>query len=172
MAETDAFKKYLDAGIAFTQLTRARAEQVVKDLVKAGDLQRGQRKAAIDELVERSRRNAEALAGQVRGEVDSHLAGLGLARQSDVQRLEAEIAALRLLVAGAEAAPTAPVSTEPVVHKPPVAKPVKARRTTGATKATGAAKAAKSESAGVVAAESPAPASGSAPVKKAARKRA
>ena len=51
MAQTDALKKYLDAGMAFTQLTRSKAEQVVKDLVAAGELQRNQAKSAIDELV-------------------------------------------------------------------------------------------------------------------------
>ena len=95
MAQTDALKKYLDAGMAFTSLTRARAEQVVKELVAAGELQRNQTKGAIDDLLERSKKNAEALSEQVRKEVDSQLASLGLARKADVERLEAELAKLR-----------------------------------------------------------------------------
>ena len=83
MAQTDALKKYLEAGMAFTQLTRSKAEQVVKDLVAAGELQRNQAKSAIDELVERSRKNADLLAEQVRKEVDSQLSRLGLARDAD-----------------------------------------------------------------------------------------
>ncbi|MEY2477519.1 MAG: hypothetical protein QOG87_2834, partial [Actinomycetota bacterium] len=42
MAQNDMLRRYLDAGMAFTQLTRARAEAIVKDLVKAGELQREQ----------------------------------------------------------------------------------------------------------------------------------
>jgi len=95
MSQTDALKKYLDAGMAFTALTRARAEQVVKDLVAAGDLQRNQAKGAIDELLDRSRKNTETLAEQVRQEVDSQLANLGLARKADVERLEEELAKLK-----------------------------------------------------------------------------
>ncbi len=95
MSQTDALKKYLDAGMAFTALTRARAEQVVKDLVAAGDLQRNQAKGAIDELLDRSRKNTETLAEQVRQEVDSQLANLGLARKGDVERLEQELAKLK-----------------------------------------------------------------------------
>ncbi len=95
MAQTDALKKYLDAGMAFTALTRSRAEQVVKELVAAGELQRNQTKGAIDELVERSKKNAETLSEQVRKEVDSQLASLGLARKADVERLEAELAELK-----------------------------------------------------------------------------
>ena len=95
MAQTDALKKYLDAGMAFTALTRARAEQVVKDLVAAGELQRSQAKEAIDDLIERSNKNGETLAEQVRKEVDSQLASLGLVRKGDLERLEAELAELK-----------------------------------------------------------------------------
>ena len=34
MADSNVLKRYLDAGVAFTQLTQARAEALVKDLVK------------------------------------------------------------------------------------------------------------------------------------------
>jgi len=76
MAQTDALKKYLDAGMAFTQVTRKRAEQVVKELVAAGELHRSQAKSAIEDLIERSRSNAELLSEQVRKEVASQLARL------------------------------------------------------------------------------------------------
>jgi polyhydroxyalkanoate synthesis regulator phasin len=36
MAQTDILKRYLDTGLAFTAMTQARAEALVKDLVKAG----------------------------------------------------------------------------------------------------------------------------------------
>ena len=39
MAENPLIKRYLDAGMAFTQMTQARAEAIVKDLVKAGEVQ-------------------------------------------------------------------------------------------------------------------------------------
>ena len=36
MAQNDVLKRYIDAGLAFTALTQARAEALVKDLVKVG----------------------------------------------------------------------------------------------------------------------------------------
>src|SRR4051794_2255822 len=42
MPEQDLFKRYLDAGVAFTQMTRAKAEELVKEWVKAGEVQRDQ----------------------------------------------------------------------------------------------------------------------------------
>ena len=41
MANKDPFQKYLDAGIAFTNMTRARAEELVQELVRSGEFQRG-----------------------------------------------------------------------------------------------------------------------------------
>ena len=38
-AQNTPFKKYLDAGMAFTALTQSKAEALVKDLVKTGEVQ-------------------------------------------------------------------------------------------------------------------------------------
>ncbi len=59
MARNDLFKRYLDAGAAFTALTQAKAEGIVKDLVKTGELQAEQAQRAVQDLVERSRKNTE-----------------------------------------------------------------------------------------------------------------
>ena len=79
MAQSDILKRYLDAGMAFTQLTRARADGIVKELVRAGEVRRERTQETVDDLVERSRRNTEALLSMVRKEVTSQLSQLGLA---------------------------------------------------------------------------------------------
>ena len=88
MAQSDILKRYLDAGMAFTQLTRARADAIVKELVRAGEVRRERTQETVDDLVERSRRNTEALLGLVRKEVTSQLSQLGLATKEDLARLE------------------------------------------------------------------------------------
>ena len=126
MSQSDALKRYLEAGMAFTQLTRKRAEQVVKDLVAAGDLQRNQAKEAIDELIERSRTNTDALAEQVRKEVDSQLSNMGLARKADVERLEAELERLKGSGSKEPAEPAkAKAPAEPTEKEPAEAAPAK-----------------------------------------------
>jgi polyhydroxyalkanoate synthesis regulator phasin len=92
MPENDTLKRYLDAGMAFTQLTRARAEEMVKDLVKRGELRREQVQEQVDDLLDRSRQNTEALVGVVRKEIADQLGNLGLATKEDIKRLEAKIA--------------------------------------------------------------------------------
>jgi polyhydroxyalkanoate synthesis regulator phasin len=94
MAQNDTLKRYLDAGIQFTSMTQSRAEAIVKDLVKAGELQTEQAQSAVLELVDRSRKNTEKLFTQVRTEVRAQVKALGLATQADIERLERKINAI------------------------------------------------------------------------------
>src|SRR5262245_8019281 len=92
MAENDLLKRLLDAGMTFTAMTQARAEDLIRDLVRAGEVQAEQARSVIDELVDRSRRNSERLIDAVRAEIRQQMASLGLATRSDVERLERRIA--------------------------------------------------------------------------------
>lgn len=78
MAKNPLIKRYLDAGMAFTQMTQSRAEAIVKDLVKKGEVKSKQAEELIDELLERSRANTEGLLELVRTEVRDQLVSLGL----------------------------------------------------------------------------------------------
>ena len=95
MAQTDLLKKYLDAGLAFTQMTQQRAEAIVKDLVKAGEVQAEQATQRRNELIERSRENTEKMFESIRREVRDQVKSLGLATQDDIRGLRAEIASLK-----------------------------------------------------------------------------
>lgn len=92
MANNDLLKRLLDAGMTFTAMTQARAEDLIRDLVRAGEVQAEQAQTVIDELVDRSRRNSERLIDAVRTEIRQQMASLGLATKSDVERLERRIA--------------------------------------------------------------------------------
>src|SRR4051794_37979581 len=115
MPQNDMLKRYLDAGIAFTQMTRARAEGIVKDLVKAGEVQRDQTQERVDELMDRSRKNTEQLLELVRSEVRQQFSAMGLATKDDIERIEARLNA----TGTARAAGTAKRST---TKKAPAAK--------------------------------------------------
>jgi len=95
MPQTDLLKKYLDAGLAFTQMTQQRAEAIVKDLVKAGEVQAEQATQRRNELIERSRENTEKMFESIRREVRDQVKSLGLATQDDIRGLRAEIASLK-----------------------------------------------------------------------------
>ena len=78
MAQNDTIKRYLDAGMAFTQMSREKAEEFVKDLVKQGDVRRKEAEDVIEALVERSRKNTEDLVAIVRQEIADQLRNIGL----------------------------------------------------------------------------------------------
>ena len=105
MAQGDLWNRYLEAGMEFSKMTRARAESIVKDLIKAGEVQREQRQQRIEELLDRSRKNTEDLVGAVRKELDRQLSTLGLATNADIDKLEAKINALAKAKSTATKAP-------------------------------------------------------------------
>lgn len=80
------------SGVA--ELTRNRAEQVAKNLVKAGDARKDQTSVLVRELLRRSAENRRELTSFVRSEIKHQIEGLGLASKRDVERLERRIARL------------------------------------------------------------------------------
>ena len=137
MAQNDMLKRYLDAGIAFTNMSRKRAEGIVNDLVKTGEIQRDQAQERVEELVDRSRRNTEALVDRMRKELSTQLASMGLATKADIERIERRLAAL----GNAKASAPKPSAPKPAATK--AAPPAKKAAPTAAKKAAPAKKAAK-----------------------------
>lgn len=78
MAISDPWKRYLEAGMELTEVPRARAEKLVRDLVRAGEIQRQEAQHRVEELLDRSRKTTEAVAETVRVEVMRQLQNLGL----------------------------------------------------------------------------------------------
>lgn len=91
MPESDFWKRSLDAGLTFTSLTRSRAEAIVRDLVKAGEVRREQAQERVEYLLDRSRRNTEQLVSLIRKEIAQQLSAAGLATKDDLARLEAKL---------------------------------------------------------------------------------
>jgi polyhydroxyalkanoate synthesis regulator phasin len=91
MANNDPFRRYIDAGAALTQLTRARAEELVQELVKNGEVQRKEAQAKVDDLIERSRKSTEALLSLVHAEVSNQLSSLGIGSLDDLARQVASL---------------------------------------------------------------------------------
>ncbi|HQU26134.1 MAG TPA: hypothetical protein PLS29_03785 [Acidimicrobiales bacterium] len=78
MATNDSLQRYIDAGVAFTNMTRKKAEDLVSELVQNGDLQKGEARARVDELLERSRQGTEVIVTAVRSEVARQLEAVGI----------------------------------------------------------------------------------------------
>ena len=95
MAQNELFQRYLEAGVQFTQMTRERAEAIVRDLVKAGEVQAEQTQALVNDVLERSRKNTERLVEQIRAEVRKQMSLAEFVTKDTVSRLQAQIDELR-----------------------------------------------------------------------------
>ena len=86
MAENDGMRRYVEAATALTQITRARAEELVRELIKAGELERHRAQDWVEDLVKTSRERSEALVSTVRGEVRQQLKDLGFTNMDDLAK--------------------------------------------------------------------------------------
>jgi len=101
--QSSDWKRALEAGMQFTELRRSQARSIVSELVSQGHLARDQMGAAVDEVVEMSRRRSDDLRKVVQNEVQRQLGALGLATRADLTALER-----RLTRANREANKTGP----------------------------------------------------------------
>ncbi len=86
------------ASIGFFQVTKAKAEQIIDDLIKKGDLDKSERKAAIMELLEKAEKSTASFRKKVLNEADK--AGqsakklakdLAWAKQADMKKLNDKV---------------------------------------------------------------------------------
>lgn len=90
----DELKRLALVTSGMAELTRARAEQLVKDLVKAGDVRRDQASSLVLELLRRSQENRKEIATYVKAEISKQVEGLGLATKRDLERIERKVGRL------------------------------------------------------------------------------
>src|SRR5580692_10463536 len=93
MTENDGLRRYVEAATALTQITRSRAEELVRELIKAGELERHRAQDWVEDLVKTSRDRSEALVHTVRGEVRQQLKDLGFTNVDDLAKKVADILA-------------------------------------------------------------------------------
>jgi polyhydroxyalkanoate synthesis regulator phasin len=93
MVENEGLRRYIDAGMALTQITRARADELVRDLIKTGEIERTRAQEWVEDLVRQSRERSEAFVHLVRNEVRAQLDELGVTNLDDLAKRVAEILA-------------------------------------------------------------------------------
>jgi polyhydroxyalkanoate synthesis regulator phasin len=91
MASNERIRKYLDAGSVLGQVTRGRAEEIVRELVNAGEIPRGQAQEWVDTMVERSKKTSENLLELVRREVHTQLSKIDSASVEQIANQVAEV---------------------------------------------------------------------------------
>src|SRR5579875_1816869 len=88
MARDERLKKVQGAGADFLETARARAEEFLRELSRAGGDTQERAQGALDELVEGGRKGTEQLVAVIRREITNQLGLLGLATKEDLAALE------------------------------------------------------------------------------------
>jgi polyhydroxyalkanoate synthesis regulator phasin len=122
----DALRRYVDAMVGATEVSRERAEKIIGDLARRGEVRTRDMQKAARELAERSARNQRDLARLIQKEVKRQVEALGLATRDDVGDLRERVGSLEDGSPHAATKPTAKPSRKPS-RKPP------ARRSRAAT---------------------------------------
>ena len=94
MAQNDLLKRYIDAGLAFTALTQARAEALVKDLVKAGRSRPTRPATRWPTCSSAAGRTARSCSRPSAPRCGSRSPASGIATQADLDRIEERIASV------------------------------------------------------------------------------
>ncbi len=90
-----SMQRYLDAASGLTEMTTAKAEQIAKQLVRSGEAAGDQVGEIVDELLERQRKNREAVSALVKSETTRAVRSMGLATTAEVERLQKQVADLK-----------------------------------------------------------------------------
>jgi polyhydroxyalkanoate synthesis regulator phasin len=111
----DELRRVALFGSGVAELTRNRAEQLVKDLT-GGGLGAADARGVVKDLIDRSRDNRKEIVSLVRGEIENQISHLGLASRRDIEKLEKRVERLEerykqlreTVAAAAKAQPKAP----------------------------------------------------------------
>lgn len=90
-----ALQKYLEAASGLTNLTAAKAERIVKQLVRSGEAAGDQVGDMVDDLLSKQKQNRDAVASLVKSETTRAVHAMGMATSSEVERLQKQVAELR-----------------------------------------------------------------------------
>ncbi len=92
------WQRYVDLAVDFTQVTQKRAEQVVRTLVRRGEVEAGKGEKTVEDLLDWANQNRKAISGIVKSELEEVVRRLGLARQPDIEQLQAQISHLEAMI--------------------------------------------------------------------------
>jgi len=84
---TSLLEKGFLAGIGLLSMTREKAQKVIEELSKEGEVQKGEVKQWVDQLSDRGEEERQALRNLIRDELKKVLDEMGLATKEDIQKL-------------------------------------------------------------------------------------
>jgi len=84
----DLMKKGFLAGVGALTMTKERAEELVEEMVKRGEITRSEAAQTIQELMDKGKEQQETIKKSVREEIDKARNDFGFVTKKDYEQLE------------------------------------------------------------------------------------
>jgi polyhydroxyalkanoate synthesis regulator phasin len=91
----ELIKKAMFTGIGFAALTKDKVEEIAQDFIEQGKLSKKEGEKLVDDIMNRSKESQEELTKQVEQMVQQGLDKINVAKMSEVETLQQEIAELK-----------------------------------------------------------------------------
>jgi polyhydroxyalkanoate synthesis regulator phasin len=91
----ELIKKAMFTGIGLAALTKDKVEELAKDFIEQGKMSEKEGEKLVDDIMKRSRESQQELTEQVEKLVQEALEKMNLAKMSDMELLQDEIAELK-----------------------------------------------------------------------------
>ena len=85
---SDIIKKVFLAGLGAATLTREKAEDIIEELVKKGELKREEKPGVLNDLLKATEKRKDEMQNFVKEEVQKVLKTLNIATKEDIDSLE------------------------------------------------------------------------------------
>ncbi len=85
-------KKAMLLGIGLISLTKEKAEEIVDDLIKRGEVSREERFKMVDKLLREAEKKEEELTGKINEIVQNAITQVGLASKKDLEAISKRLA--------------------------------------------------------------------------------
>ncbi len=129
----DEFRRLALFTSGVAELTRHRAEQLVRDLVQSGDVRRDQAAGLVKMVLDLGKQNRKELGQLIRAEIRNQISAVGVVTERDFERLERRVARIEERQKETSTA-SAPKAASPRNAKKSTAK--KTKKTTARKKST------------------------------------
>jgi polyhydroxyalkanoate synthesis regulator phasin len=90
----DMIKKAMLLGLGVISLTKEKAEEVVDDLIKRGEVSKQERLKMVDKLLKEAEKKEEELTGKINEIVQKTITQIGLVSKKDLEALSKRLAAI------------------------------------------------------------------------------
>lgn len=90
----DFWRKARSFGLGLWDFTKEKVDAVVDEMIKRGELGQQERAGAVQQLLERARKEQEAFQEKLAGLIRQVLSDMGVVRAADLQALEKRVAAM------------------------------------------------------------------------------